>query len=229
MEDVALIFAPHPDDAELGMGGTISALIQQGVRVVVADLTDGEPTPFGSPEIRARETKKASEILGIKERLQVGLTNRELFDTVDSRKKVAAVIRLVKPALLFSPYWEDAHPDHVHASSLVDAARFYAKFVKCDLPHEPWYPKKQFYYFSNHLRVKFQPSFIFDISPYLEIKMAAILAYESQISNIPRQTIFDGVKNECFHWGAQIKVLAGEPFVCKENLRISSSAALFEL
>lgn len=230
MEDIALVIAPHQDDAEIAMGGTIAALRQQKVRVVIVDLSDGEPTPFGSPEIRARETVVASGILGVEERILLGLTNREIFDTLDARKKLASVIRRVRPTILFAPYWEDAHPDHVQASQLVDAARFYSKFVKTDLPHEPWYPKRQFYFFSTHMRIRIEPTFIFDISGFLETKMASIRAFESQFVHHPANAErLTTIENEALYWGSQIGVEAGEPFVSKENMRVASPHALFDL
>jgi len=222
MEDLVLVVAPHQDDAEIGMGGTIAALGKRGVRVVILDLSDGEPTPFGSVDIRAKETKRASEILGVQERILLGLTNREIFDTVENRKRVAQVIRELKPSIICAPYWEDAHPDHVQASALVDAARFYAKFVKTDLRNEPWYPRREIYFFSTHMRVKFIPSFVFDISDHLEEKMASISAYESQFvknpQNAPR---LDVIRNEALYWGAQVGAKAGEPFVSREVVRVA--------
>jgi bacillithiol biosynthesis deacetylase BshB1 len=230
MEDVALVVSPHQDDAEIGMGGTIRVLRDQGIRVIILDLSDGEPTPHGSREIRARETKVASQILGVQERILLGLVNREIFDTVENRKRVAEVIRAIKPSVIFSPYWEDAHPDHVNSAALVDAARFYAKFVKTDLAHQPWYPRKQQYFFSTHLKVQIRPSFIFDISGALDSKISAIQAFESQFgshtANVGR---IQQIRNEALFWGAQIGVEAGEPFVCRENIRISSAHALCSL
>ncbi len=230
MEGIVLVVAPHPDDAELGMGGAIIALRKRGIRVVILDLSDGEPTPFGSVEIRAKETKEASKILGVQERILLGLRNREIFDTVENRKLVAEVIRDVRPTVICAPYWEDAHPDHVQASTLVDAARFYSKFVKTDLKHEPWYPKRQLYFFSTHMRVKFSPSFIFDISSHIDSKMAAIKAYESQfVVHAGNAARLEVIRNEALYWGSQIGVYAGEPFVCKEHIGIRSSEALVEL
>jgi bacillithiol biosynthesis deacetylase BshB1 len=230
MEDRVLVVAPHQDDAEIGMGGTIIALRKRGVRVVILDLSDGEPTPFGSVEIRARETKVASELLGVQERILLGLTNREIFDTVENRKKIAEVIRSVKPTVICAPYWEDAHPDHVQASALVDAARFYSKFVKTDLTHEPWYPRRELYFFSTHLRVKMQPSFVFDISEHLDRKISSIRAYESQFVHNPRNTArLDEIRNEALYWGSQIGVKAGEPFVSKELVRVTSPQTFLEV
>jgi bacillithiol biosynthesis deacetylase BshB1 len=228
MEDIALIVAPHQDDAEIGMGGTIAALRKDGVRVVVLDLSDGEPTPYGSVEIRAKETKAASEILGVHERILLGLKNREIFDNVENRNKVSEVIRSVKPTILFAPYWQDAHPDHVQASALIDAARFYSKFVKTDLAGQPWYPRREFYYFSTHLRVKISPSFIFDISDHLEKKIDAIRAYESQFVKHPSNAKrIPAIRAEALYWGGEIGVLAGEPFVSKEQVKIATVGALF--
>ena len=230
MESVALIISPHPDDAEIAMGGTISALVKQGTRVVVADLTNGEPTPHGSPEIRARETTSASKILGISERRLLPLKNREVFDTVENRALVASLIREVRPNILFGPYWEDVHPDHVQACALVEAARFYSKFVKSDLPDQPWYPKRHLHFFSTHLRVRFSPAFLFDISEHLETKMASITAYESQfVTHQGNQKRLDEIRTEALYWGGQVGVAAAEPFACRESLKVSTSSALFEL
>ena len=230
MGNIALVIAPHPDDAEIGMGGTIAALVAQGVRIVLLDLSDGEPTPHGSTAIRITEARAASSILGAQERIFLDLKNRAIFDCVETRNKVANVIRRVKPTVVFSPYWEDAHPDHTQASQLIDGARFYAKFVKSDLEHEPWYPRKQFYFFSTHLRVAVQPSFIFDISAHLEQKMESIAAYDSQFgSHTTNATRISQIRSEARYWGMQIGTDAGEPFVCRENIRVASHEALFGL
>lgn len=230
MERVALVVAPHPDDAEIAMGGTMAALRAEGVRVVLLDLTDGEPTPHGDPETRAREAAAAAKILGIAERRNLGLKNREIFDTVENRVALANVIREVRPALLFAPYWEDAHPDHVEASKLVDAARFYSKFVKGELQHGPWHPRKQLYFFSTHLKVRFAPACVFDISRFVEAKAEALNAYKSQFlanpSNIGR---IEQIRREALYWGDQAGVAAAEPFACRETLRVQEASALFAL
>src|SRR5271170_3596189 len=101
-----LIIAPHPDDAELGVGGTILLLQAQGARVGVLDLTDGEPTPHGSPEIRTRETAAATAVLGVAWRGNLGLTNRRLEADLAVRAKLAGVLREMRPRVLFAPYWE---------------------------------------------------------------------------------------------------------------------------
>jgi bacillithiol biosynthesis deacetylase BshB1 len=227
LTDTVMVVAPHQDDAEIGMGGTIVALIEQGVRVVVVDLSDGEPTPYGSPEIRAVETKRASEIMGVSDRRLLGLKNREIFDTVDNRKLLAQVIREVKPGVVFAPYWEDAHPDHTQSSALVDGARFYAKLVKSDLKGEPWYPKRQLYFFSTHLRTRAEPSFVFDISAYVDRKMESIRAYHSQfVAHVENSKRLDLIRNEALYWGSQVGVKAGEPFLSRELRAVSTVKGL---
>jgi LmbE family N-acetylglucosaminyl deacetylase len=92
-----LVIAPHPDDAELGMGGTIALMRSQGLAVGILDLTDGEPTPLGSPEIRGREAAAATAALGIAWRENLGLPNRRLRATLFARGALAGVIRRTRP------------------------------------------------------------------------------------------------------------------------------------
>src|SRR2546423_4256335 len=107
-----LVVAPHPDDAELGAGGAILALKAQGARVGVLDLTDGEPTPHGSLEIRRAETEAATRILRLDWRGNLGLPNRSLVADLDARRLLAGKVRELRPQTIFAPYWDDAHPDH---------------------------------------------------------------------------------------------------------------------
>lgn len=216
-----LIVAPHPDDAELAMGGTIGLLRSQGVRVGVLDLTDGEPTPHGSPEIRRRETAAATAILGLDYRGNLGLPNRSLVADLPSRALLAGAIRQLRPRLLFAPYWEDAHPDHVAASALVDAARFWAKLTKTDLPGEPHYPQRIICYFSVHLRLHPKTSFILDITPFIDLKMKALSCYASQFivgrpTTLP--TFLDELRDRARYWGWAIGTGFGEPFLCREEI-----------
>jgi N-acetylglucosamine malate deacetylase 1 len=215
----ALIIAPHPDDAELGMGGSILRMKAEGLRVGVLDLTDGEPTPHGSIEIRARETAAATAVLGLDWRENLGLPNRSLQHTLDSRKLLATAIRRTKPRWLFAPYWVDAHPDHVAATELIDAARFWAKLTKTDMPHEPHHPERIFYYYCVHLRVIAQPAFVIDISEQFERKTEAIRCYASQFltgRNEQPPTFLDRLRDQAAYWGWAINTKYGEPFACRE-------------
>jgi bacillithiol biosynthesis deacetylase BshB1 len=224
-----LVVAPHPDDAELGMGGAILKFKDEGLRVGVLDLTDGEPTPHGSPEIRARETAAASEVLGLDWRENLGLPNRSLEPTLAARHKLAEVIRRTGARWLFAPYWIDAHPDHVAATQLVEAARFWAKLTKCDIPGQPHYPERIYNYYCVHLKLAPQPAFVLDISEYWDRKLAAISCYQSQfVAGRPQDppTFLDRLRDEAAYWGKTIGVRYGEPFTCREPIGLRSMREL---
>ena len=220
-----LVIAPHPDDAELGVGGAILLLKSQGARVGILDLTNGEPTPQGSVEIRQRETAAATAVLGLDWRGNLELPNRVLVADLDARRKLAIALRELRPRIVFAPYWEDAHPDHVAASALVDAARFWAKLTKTDMPGQPFYPHRIIYYFSIHLLLHVQPSFVLDISAHIDKKMEAIACFHSQfIAGRPAAspTILDDLRDRARYWGWAIGTRYGEPLVCREEVGLKS-------
>jgi len=219
-----LVIVCHPDDAEIGCGGAILSLKAKGAKVGVLDLTDGEPTPYGSPEIRKRECDDATAILGLDWRGNLGLPNRSLVADLDARRLVAGMIRQLRPHVLITHYWEDAHPDHVAASALVDAARFWAKLAKTDMPGVPHYPEKVLYVPSMHLRLHLKPSFVLDVSPHQEKKLEALKCYHSQfVAGRPSTspTIFDDVTVRARYWGWTIGAMYGEPFLSREEIGVS--------
>lgn len=220
-----LVIAPHPDDAELGAAGLLLRMKAAGWRVGVLDLTNGEPTPFGSEEIRARETAAATEILGLDWRGNLQLPNRRLEATLDARHLLAGALRQLRPRWLFAPYWVDAHPDHVAATQLIEAARFWSKLSKSDLPGSPHHPERVFYYFCVHLRLAPQPAFILDISDWWEQKLAAIRCYHSQfVEGRPTEPprFLDRLRDEAAYWGKTIGTRYGEPYACREPLGMST-------
>lgn len=229
MELDALVIAPHPDDAELGMGGGILKMLSSGLKVGVLDLTNGEPTPFGSPEIRARETEAATKILKLTWRDNLGLPNRSLEATLEAREKLAGAIRKVRPKWLFAPYWTDAHPDHVAATQLVDAARFWAKLSKTDMPGEPFHPSRIYNYYCVHLKMHATPAFVMDISEFWEQKLESIRCYHSQFiqgrEHLDPQFI-DQLRDEAAYWGKSIGVKYGEPYTSREPIGMSDFSSL---
>ena len=211
-----LVFAPHPDDAELGMGATIAELIRSGRQVAVVDMTDGEPTPFGSPETRRRETAAASAALGLKHRRQLSLVNRRITHDMKSRHLLAAVIREFRPRVLFLPYSPDAHPDHVAATRLIEDARFDAKLTQTDIPGQPHYPEKLIYYFCTHLRLHADVSFVLDVSDSYARKTAALEAYESQFyagRGPEAGSVPEMIRLRDRYFGSRIGTAFGEPFL----------------
>jgi bacillithiol biosynthesis deacetylase BshB1 len=225
----ALVIAPHPDDAEIGMGGSIARMMAEGLTVAILDLTDGEPTPFGSREVRQRETEAATRVLGIAWRRCLGLPNRSLENTLEARWSLAEVLREVRPRALFAPYWEDAHPDHVAASALVDAARFWGKLTKTDISGAPHWTPRIYYYYSIHLKQPERPSFVLDIGEHLETKLRAVQCYASQFGERARAGALDVIGNlrtRACYWGGMIGAQHGEPFASREPVGLRGLGAL---
>ncbi len=225
----ALVIAPHPDDAELGMGGTICKLLGEGRRVGILDLTDGEPTPHGSPEIRAGETACATEMLGVPWRENLGLPNRKLEATLTARAALANVIRRTKPRWLFAPFWTDAHPDHVVATRLVEDARFWAKLTKSELEGEPHHPERIFHYYSIHLKLAIQPAFVLDITQEWPRKRLALECFHSQLiqgRETESPSLMTRIHDWTAYWGQMIGVGYGEPFACREPIGLTSLHSL---
>ena len=213
-----LVVGPHPDDQELGMGGTIARLAEQGHDVLLLDMTNGEPTPHGDPKTRAIEAARAAEILGVRRRL-LGLPNREIVHSIEARHLVAGAIREHQAEIVFTPFLPDAHPDHVATTRIVEDARFDAKLTKTDLPGKPIYPRWLFYYYCTHLRIVPQPVFCVDITGFEERKRQAILAYESQFV-VPEsnRAIVDWLTAANTYFGSRIRTASAEPFATSEPL-----------
>jgi N-acetylglucosamine malate deacetylase 1 len=217
-----LVIGAHPDDVEIGMGGTIATSVHQGHRVTILDLTDGEPTPMGSPERRRAESEAAARALGVERRITLPLPNRYLVDTVENRVAVAEVIREVRPEILFLPYGVDAHPDHVAAERLGEAARFYAKLTKTEMRGDPHYPRRILHFFCTHYRLHVHPDCVLDISDQIERKLESVACYGSQFNEERGNTgVLDAIRTVAAYWGTRIRRPYGEPFASKEAIGLA--------
>jgi N-acetylglucosamine malate deacetylase 1 len=254
-----LIAGPHPDDQELGMGATIARLAQLGHDVLLLDITNGEPTPHGTPELRAQEAEAARLALCPDttqhpqgrpvRRMLLGLPNRSVQHTLEARHRVASVIRAHQAQIVFTPYFEDAHPDHLAVTRIVEDARFDAKLTSIELPPvpnytdsytdglseapptlgPPIYPRWLIYYYATHLRIVPNPSFIFDATQGREAKRAAVLAYTSQfVTNKKNQGVVEWLDAAGIFFGSRIGAAYGEPFFCREPLRLGDLGGLLE-
>ncbi|MCA9272896.1 MAG: PIG-L family deacetylase [Phycisphaerales bacterium] len=240
-----LVIGPHPDDQELGMGGTIAKLAAQGHNVLLLDVTNGEPTPFGDPVTRQAEAMKASEVLATKgqppiRRHLLGLKNREVLHSIEARHKLAAIIRAHQADILFAPFFEDAHPDHIAVTRIAEDARFDAKLTSLDLqsPVDGWtgesvllgdpiYPKWFFYYYATHLRWVANPSFVIDVTGYEQTKIDSINAYHTQFV-LPEKNrkIVDWVHASLTYFGSRIGVPSGEAFYTREPVGLTGFDSL---
>jgi len=229
-----LVIGPHPDDQELGMGGSIARFARQGHNVLLLDLTNGEPTPRGDPATRAKESAQAARLLSAPgnpvRRVLLDLPNRRVEHSLAARHKVAAVIRAHQAGIVFVPYFEDAHPDHLAATRIAEDARFDAKLTSLDLSPPPGfaavgppiYPKWLFHYYATHLRIVPRPSFLIDISDQLETKLAAINAYHSQFAaNEKNRAVPDWVRAQALYLGSRIGAAAAEPFFAREPIGLT--------
>ena len=223
------VIGPHPDDQELAMGGTIALLVEQGHTVTLVDMTNGEPTPFGTVETRAKEAAAAAKVFGV-QRISVGLKNREVMHTIDARHRVAAVYRQLQPQLLFLPYPHDAHPDHLAVTRIAEDARFDAKLTQSPIPGQPCYPKRIIYYFCSHLRFNFPASFCMDVTATMPRKIQAIDCYQSQFYTGRPKTeagaVVEYVRTINAYFGGTITRPFAEPFHSLEMLGLNSLNAL---
>lgn len=221
-----LAFGAHPDDVELSMGGTIISLVEKGFKVGIIDLTQGELSSRGTTETRKRETEKASKILGIHYRENLKFKDGEIHPDKNSITKVVEIIRKFRPKIVFAPYFVDRHPDHENAAQLIKEAVFFSglKNFHSKKNYEPYRPHKIFYFMQTY---PFEPTFIYDISPYFDLKMEAVLAYSSQFYNpklkepdtfISRPEFLNYLKARAEFYGFQIGKQYGEPFYCEEKI-----------
>jgi bacillithiol biosynthesis deacetylase BshB1 len=228
-----LAIGAHPDDIELSCSATLVALIAQGKSVGILDLTDGELGTRGTRSIRRKEAEEATKILGIQNRIRLGLHDGNIEVTQPNIKKVIQVIRHHQPSVLLFPHWLERHPDHEHAHRLCREAWFYSGLEKIPTimngkKQQPYRPKKYFHFMQKY---EFQPSFIVDVSHVYETKKRSLTAFTSQFYNPKskeRETILssklflESIYARDRHFGSLINVEYGEPFYSVEPLGFST-------
>ncbi len=228
----ALFIASHPDDIEITCGGTCIKLVKSGKKAGIIDLTEGELSSRGNPELRKKETQAASKVLGIHYRNNLGLQDGNIQNNFPNRIKLIREIRTLKPRILFAPYPSDRHPDHINAGNLVRESVYFSGLRKIEVDNlKPHRPDKVFYYRHAY---DFPISFICDISDVFDLKMKAIMSYRSQFYNnkvkitvepetyISSKLFLDDLTHRAAFFGFKIGVKYGEPFFCYENLKIDS-------
>lgn len=229
-----LVFAAHPDDAELSMGGTIAKFSSKGIKVGIIDLSRGELGTRGTADTRKQEARDASEILKVTHRENLGLKDGSLKFNEEYLKKIISVIRKFKPGIIFAPYFNDRHPDHVGTSILIKEAMFYSGLNKMVTEddgkiQQPYRPQKLYYFMQTY---EFDPTFIVDISETFETKMKAVYAYKTQFFNPESREpeTFISQPNFVKYLEARAKVFGfkigkdfGEPFYCEEEIELDVS------
>ena len=177
-----LAFGAHPDDVELGCGGTLSKLISEGKKVAIVDLTQGELGTRGTNLTRAEEAAEGAKIMGVSARENLKMRDGFLLNTEEHQMQIVKMIRKYQPEIVFANSIDDRHPDHAKASKLVSDACFLSGLIKIetDLDNEnqtAWRPKQVFHYIQwKHIT----PDFVIDISDFMDKKIEACLAYKTQ-------------------------------------------------
>ncbi|MHA2232763.1 MAG: PIG-L deacetylase family protein [Candidatus Hodarchaeales archaeon] len=220
-----IVVTPHPDDAEIGIGGIMARASDEGYKVLLVNLTDGEPTPLGNHETRMIEAKTAADILGI-DRLTLNLVNRRVFDDFESRITLADIFRRFHPEIVITMGGRTvtANPDHGQCQMLAEAAVFYSRLTKWEkhFSYPPW-TVKRFYYFPVATMREETPqnTFLIDISDQFDRKMESIRAYKSQFPDNERTRGFlYWIENTFRSLGGTIGVEAAEGLKSPRLLKI---------
>jgi bacillithiol biosynthesis deacetylase BshB1 len=230
----ALAVFSHPDDAELSVSGTLLKLKSLGYRTGVLDMTRGEMGTRGSPEVRAKESLEAARIMKLDVRLNLGQPDGHIWPTEEARIAVVRILRSHKPKILLTTHWDDPHPDHANTCRIVREAARLATMARYDEEgnQKPIrMPAVMHSIFSRHV----VPSFIVDVSEFVEAKMSAIKTHASQFyspdsreptTRISEQGFLDQIEYRMRYFGSLIGVGAGEGFYVREALNVDDPIAL---
>lgn len=222
-----LAIGAHSDDVEIGMGGTLAKWIDEGMTAVICDLTKAELSSNGTPENRLIEAENAAGILGVNERINLDLGDRNITADIHTIERVVKVIRDVRPKIVFCPYYEDRHPDHIHAAKLVIEAVFSARIRKFKTGQEP-HKTILYHYMINGIH---KPDFVVDITDFSEQKVSALSSYKSQFTPV------DGVQTPLTDdyietvisrdkvFGKEVEVKMAEGFISDKPLLINRNIA----
>lgn len=174
-----LVFGPHPDDIEIGLGGTIARHTAGGHAVGLCDLTEAELSSNGTRDERRAEAAAAARVLGACWRENLGWPDGGIANTPELLRSAVEMIRRHRPRAIAVPYWKDRHPDHVAASQLLRVAAFRSALRRYETGADPWRPDWVCYYFINDGA---RPSFVVDVSSHYAQKREALDCYRSQFA-----------------------------------------------
>ena len=220
-------YGAHPDDLELGIGGTLIAHVRQGWNVVGIDMTRGEMGSNGTPEERVGESNAAAEVMGLSSRPNLDLPDMGIAVEDKQLRVVVDSIRRLRPKILIAPYWHSHHPDHENAGHLLRKAFFVSGLKKFKTESSPYRPGAIYYY---ALPRDLKPTLIVDITPYFEEKLEAIKQHVSQFrrdgetfpTNINSPGFQERIKGANLYWGRQAGVQYGEPLFSPRPPRVKN-------
>jgi len=220
-----LVFGPHPDDIEIGLGATIARHVAEGFSVGLVDLTAGELSSNGTVAGRQAEAAAAATILGAAVRENLGWPDGNITTSPPLVRSAVDAIRRHRPRAIAIPHWQDRHPDHVRASEVLTVAAFTSGLRRYEADQDPWRADWICYYFINDSAV---PSFVVDVSAHYDRKRAALDCYRSQFSTdaagaiatrLTAPTFRTLVESRDAQFGAQAGVAFAEGIVVREPLQ----------
>ena len=223
-----LAIAAHRDDVEQTCGGTLLAMHARGWRTGILDLTQGESGTRGTAAERQAEANAAARILNVTHREALDLPDGNVQNTLENRLKIAAVLRRLRPRVVILPYWQGRHPDHYTTATLGYEACFVSGLAKIETPPtpdgQPTKPHRPFKILYASLYADVRPTFVVDISPFVEQRLQSLLAYRSQYGQqttgtglfVPEEDIRERTFATARHYGLLAGVRYAEPFVQKE-------------
>ena len=232
-EPLDIVFtAPHPDDIEIGMGGTVAKLVDQGYRVGMIHMTTGEPTPRGTPETREKEMKAAAEVLGVHVCEMLGLPNRVLMDGPEARFALATALRRHRPKVLvgMAGRTPGASPDHYQAQLITEAARFYAQLTKWDDRFDGTEPFRIDHLVYRPVRIAaeithWHTQFVVDITDTIDRKIEAVRCYRSQFDGERLAGLEHYIRSGAGVEGGSVGVRFGEGFALPRPIGITDMVA----
>lgn len=234
-----LAFGVHPDDVELGCSGTLLAALAEGKKAGIIDLTRGELGTRGTIETRKEEAAKAAAILGVQVRENLGMADGFFQNDETNQRKVIAAIRKYRPEIILANAFADRHPDHGRSAKLVADAAFLSGLRKIETVEEgklqdSWKPSYVFHYIQDRF---IQPSFVVDITGYMDQKMESVLAYSTQFFNpdlnepqtyISSSQFLETVKARALMMGKRIGVAYAEGFYTEKTVGVKSFDAFIQ-
>lgn len=234
-----LAFGVHPDDIELGCSGTLLSAIADGKMVGIIDLTQGELGTRGSAETRKVEAANAAKTLGIEVRENLRMADGFFMNDESNKKKIITAIRKYQPEIILCNAPDDRHPDHGRSSKLVSDAAFLSGLRKIEIMEggkllEAWRPAYVFHYIQDKY---IQPSFVIDISAYIDKKMEAVACYTTQFNSpgleepqtyISSPQFFDTVRARAMMLGKRIGVAYAEGFISEKIIGLQNFNAIIK-
>lgn len=230
-----MFIGAHPDDIELNCGGTVLKLVESGKNVGIIDLTEGELSTRGNRRSRVLETSAASKLLGISFRENLKIRDGSIEINKINRKKIIRVLRKYKPEIVFAPYPNDRHPDHIYAGNLIRESVFYSGLMKIRTGNLKAFKPGKLYFYRSAIDIPV--SFIFDISSVFKKKLEVLKCYRTQFydseSKEPETFISSSffrneIEARARHYGFKIGAEFGEPYYSYDAIRINDKN-IFEI